>query len=131
VPAAALDVPAWTGPVWGLEITIPPQKGQIEATAYRPLPTFPAVERDLALLIPNGVAAADVDAAIRSAAGPALEALFPFDLFAGTGIPEGTRSVAWRLRFRTAERTLTDAEVDAAINRTLKTLEDQFGIRRR
>nr|MBA2573118.1 hypothetical protein [Gemmatimonadota bacterium] len=38
---------------------------------------------------------------------------------------------AWRLRFRTAERTLTDAEVDAAINRTLKTLEDQFGIRRR
>ncbi|CAN5861781.1 phenylalanine--tRNA ligase subunit beta [soil metagenome] len=131
VPAAALDVPAWTGPVWGLEITIPPQKGQIEAAVYRPLPTFPAVERDLALLLPSGVAAGEVDAAIRSAAGPALEALFPFDLFAGTGIPEGTRSVAWRLRFRTAERTLTDAEVDAAINRTLKTLEDQFGIRRR
>lgn len=131
VPAPAVDVRAWTGSVWGLEISIASQKVQVEAAVYRPLPTLPAVERDLALLIPNAVAAAEVDAAIRSAAGAALEALVPFDLFQGAGIPEGTRSVAWRLRFRMAERTLTDAEVDAAINRTLKTLEDRFGIRRR
>ncbi len=124
-------LPARGGAVWGLEVTIAPQNAQVDAAAYHPLPIFPAVDRDLALLIPDGVTAAEVDSAIRTAAGPMLEALFPFDLFQGAGIPQGNRSVAWRLRFRTAERTLTDAEVDAAINRTLKTLEDRFGIRRR
>lgn len=126
-----LDVPAWAGPVWNVEVRIAAGEAGREAVVYRALPSFPATERDLALLVPDGTPATEIDATIRVAAGPHLEALHPFDLFQGPGIPEGTRSIAWRLRFRAAERTLTDADVDAAITRTLTTLEDQLGIRRR
>ena len=100
------------------------------AIRYAALPTQPGSERDLALLVPVAVRAAELEAAIRGAAGELLEAVFPFDLYEGKGVPEGVRSLAWRLRFRAADRTLTDAEVDLAINRVLAALEEQ-GVRRR
>jgi phenylalanyl-tRNA synthetase beta chain len=57
--------------------------------------------------------------------------VFPFDLYEGKGLPEGMRSLAWRLRYRAADRTLTDAEVDASVERVLKALEERHGVRRR
>lgn len=130
VAASTLDAPAWAGEVWALEARLPVGvRGA--APAYVPLPEHPASERDLALLTPNAVSAAEVEAVIRENAGGALEAVGPFDLYVGKGIPEGTRSVAWRLRFRAADRTLTDAEVDAAVARTLAALEERLGVRRR
>ncbi|MBV9773283.1 MAG: hypothetical protein JO040_05000, partial [Gemmatimonadetes bacterium] len=130
VAAGALDAPAWAGEVWALELRLP--VGVVAAAAvYRPLPEHPASERDLALLTPTSVSASEVEAVIRGSAGPALDAVTPFDLYVGKGIPEGTRSVAWRLRFRAADRTLTDAEVDAAVTRTLAALEERLGVRRR
>ncbi|HYW07906.1 MAG TPA: hypothetical protein VE913_13180, partial [Longimicrobium sp.] len=72
-----------------------------------------------------------VGATLRETAGELLEFVAPFDLFEGKGIPEGTRSVAWRLRFRAADRTLTDTEVDAAVELTLRALEERHGVRRR
>jgi phenylalanyl-tRNA synthetase beta chain len=71
-----------------------------------------------------------VEEIIRSSAGALLEDVFPFDLYEGKGIPEGTRSVAFRLRFRSPERTLTDREVDSAVDRVLAALEAK-GVKRR
>lgn len=126
-----VDAPAWAAPVFVLEARVPAKVAERRATRYRPLPDFPASERDLALLVPVPVASADVGATIRDAAGALLESVFPFDLYEGKGVPEGTRSLGWRLRFRKAEGTLTDAEVDAATARVLRALEERHGVRRR
>jgi phenylalanyl-tRNA synthetase beta chain len=131
VSARAVDAPAWAEPVWALEVVLPAAPAVRPAARFEPLPEFPAVERDLALLVPVERAAAEVEAVIRESAGELLQEVRPFDLYAGKGIPEGTRSVAWRLRFRLPERTLTDAEVDRALGRVLPALEEQLGVRLR
>lgn len=129
--SGTVDAPAWAAPVFVLEARVPAKVAERRATTYRPLPEFPASDRDLALLVPVTVSSADVGATIRDAAGRLLETVFPFDLYEGKGVPEGTRSLGWRLRFRKAEGTLTDAEVDAATERVLRALEERHGVRRR
>ncbi len=126
-----VDVPAWAGPVFVVEATLPGRSAGRREVLYQPIPVHPGSERDLALLVPTGVAGADVDGTIRQAAGALLEDVYPFDLYEGKGIPDGTRSVAFRLRFRAPERTLTDAEVDGAVDGVLRALEERHGIRRR
>jgi len=126
----SVDAPAWAAPVLVLEAALPASAGRT-GVRYQPLPTFPGSERDLALLVPFAVTAAELEETIRGAAGPLLEAVFPFDLYEGKGLPEGTRSLAWRLRFRAADRTLTDAEVDESVGRVLAALEEKHGVRRR
>jgi phenylalanyl-tRNA synthetase beta chain len=117
--------------VWTLELRLPDAAMDRRGIRYAPLPTQPASERDLALLVPHAVTAEQVGATIVDAASVLLEGLAPFDLYAGKGLPEGTRSVAWRLRFRATDRTLTDAEVDAEVERVLRALEERHGVRRR
>jgi len=81
------------------------------APRYVALPRFPPVQRDLAFVLADpALAAADVEAAIRTAAGPLLRGLAVFDVFR---LPDGGRSVAWRLTFQAEDRTLTDDEVNA------------------
>ncbi|HET8654214.1 MAG TPA: phenylalanine--tRNA ligase subunit beta [Longimicrobiaceae bacterium] len=130
VRADAVDAPAWAEPVFAVELVLP---GRLEVPqpVYRPLPEFPAVERDLALLVPDGTEAAQVDAVLRAAGGDLLERAWPFDLYAGKGVPEGTRSLAWRLRFRHSERTLTDEEVDRAVDAVLRALGEELDVQRR
>ncbi|MBW3629117.1 MAG: phenylalanine--tRNA ligase subunit beta [Gemmatimonadetes bacterium] len=122
VLASSVDSPAWADRLFGLEITL--SAADVASIRYAPLPEYPAVERDLALLVPQGTAAAELERVIRSAAGTLLEEVGPFDLYAGAGIPEGTRSLAWRLRFRRPDRTLTDAEVDRSVDGVLRALEE-------
>jgi phenylalanyl-tRNA synthetase beta chain len=128
--SGAVDAPAWAGPVYLLELRLP---GAVESgpVTYRALPLYPAVERDLALLVPHGTEGGEVDRVVRGAAGTLLEELWPFDLYAGPGIPEGTRSLAWRLRFRRADGTLTDAEVDKAVDGVLRALGEELNVVRR
>jgi phenylalanyl-tRNA synthetase beta chain len=126
-----VDAPAWASPVYFVEARLPAQVPDKRATRYAPLPTFPASERDLALLVPDSVAAALVEGTVRETAGPLLNAVWPFDLYAGKGVPEGTRSIGFRLRFRSEERTVTDAEVDKEVDRVLRALEERHGVRRR
>ena len=129
VRAAAVDAPAWADPVWAAELVL---EAPVRVRArFAALPTHPAIERDLALLVPETVTAAEVEQAVRSAAGPLLEATLPFDLYRGEGVPAGSRSLALRLRFRAADRTLTDAEADAATARVLKRLKESHDIDRR
>lgn len=98
---------------------------------YRPLATTPAAEFDLALLLPGGVAVATVERVLRESAGPLLENLVVFDEFRGPGLPEGMRSVGWRLTFRHPTRTLRGKEVDGRRSKILQTLERELGIRPR
>jgi phenylalanyl-tRNA synthetase beta chain len=95
------------------------------------LSTTPAAEFDLALLVPDNTAAATVEAALRTAGGELLERVQLFDEFRGAGVPEGVRSLAWRLTWRHPERTLRDKEIEGRRSRLLEILDKELGIRPR
>lgn len=133
VRSGGVDAPAWADPVWILELTLP-ELGAGEGAAtplYSALPEYPPAERDLALVVPEGVAAADVERVITETGGESLEEMRPFDVYQGEGVEPGTRSIAWRLRFRRPDRTLTDPEVDGAIDAILRGLHERLGVARR
>ena len=85
----------------------------------------------LALLLPEGVRARQVDDVLRRAGGALLERVDIESDYRGAGLPAGTRSVAFRLAFRAADRTLRDAEVDETEARILAALAAELGIQRR
>ena len=117
------DRPLWAGALFGFEVAVSEERRPFEP--YRPLPTSPALERDLALVVPDGVTAAVVEAALRQHLGPLLETLSVFDHYRGPGIPAGTRSLAWHLTFRAADRTLREKDVDDLMKAALKALGSQ------
>jgi phenylalanyl-tRNA synthetase beta chain len=94
------------------------------AVQYNPLPKHPATSRDLALVTDAAVPAADLASAIRRGAGKNLETLALFDIYTGERIGAGKKSLAYTLTFRAADRTLTDTEVDASIEKVLKNLAE-------
>ena len=98
--------------------------------AYRPISRFPTVERDLALVVPEGQAAGPLLDTVRQSAGPLLQDARLFDLYRGDGVPPGTKSLAFTLRFG-ADRTLRDPEVDGRVRRVVGALEAQHGARLR
>ncbi len=123
-----LDLPPWAGDVLGLELTLPAVPSPRPDPHFQPLPAFPAVERDVALLVPDQVPQARVDEVAREAGGALLADLEVFDLFRGEGVPAGVRSLAHRFRFRSQERTLTDEEVERAIRAILDRLGEELGV---
>ena len=149
VRRVALDAPVWAAPAFGVELLLSPvsnadvappgehaygeavSAGRRPVAPFRPLPVTPASEFDLALLLPAGVLAADVERVIRNAAGDLLERLVAFDLFEGAGVPEGMRSVAWRLTLRHPERTLRDKEIEGRRSKILSALEQELHVRQR
>ena len=72
---------------------------------------FPSSDLDLAFIVPSRVTAEKVDKAVRQAAGALLVDLSLFDVYRGSGLPDGTRSLAYRLRLQALDRTLTDEDV--------------------
>lgn len=151
IELVTLDKPVWASDAFGIEITLgrlpnapiaapgshdytAGSAGRAQAkghVTYKALPTTPPAEFDLALLVPDGVTAAQVEHLLRKSAGDLLERLELFDEFRGQGIPAGHRSVAWRLTFRDATRTLRDKEVDGRRQKILRTLETELGVRTR
>jgi len=127
----AVDLPPWAGHVWAFEVTLPAEPTAPPVVTYQPRPQFPASERDVALLVPRSTPSATISKAISEAAGNDLERLELFDVYEGEGIPEGTRSLAYRLRFRSRKRTLKDKEVDRSVRTVLKRLEEDFGVKAR
>jgi phenylalanyl-tRNA synthetase beta chain len=128
IRSSAVDAPAWAGDVWGLEVALPEDPAPQPPPVSVPPPAFPSVERDFAVVVPLSMAAAEVEAAVRLKAGKHLAALEIFDVYEGEGIPEGTRSIAFRLRFRSPERTLTDKEVDRAAEKVMSHLKEVLGV---
>ncbi len=92
-----------------------------------PLARFPGLDRDLALVLDADAAHADVAAALATAGGDLLEAVTLFDVYEGPQVPAGKKSLAYTLRFRAADRTLTDAEADAAVRRIVDEVGARFG----
>jgi phenylalanyl-tRNA synthetase beta chain len=94
---------------------------------YQPLPKFPTVLRDIAILIERSVNWAEIAGAIQSLGIPELENIRLFDLYAGKELPAGKHSLALSVRYRAADRTLTDAEINELHERVITTLRETFG----
>jgi phenylalanyl-tRNA synthetase beta chain len=93
--------------------------------AYAEVSRFPAVRRDLAIVLPNDVAAADILATARAACAQApVQELLIFDVYQGQGVPDGYKSVALGITLSATERTLTDADVEPLIARLLRALAE-------
>ncbi|HET7618253.1 MAG TPA: phenylalanine--tRNA ligase subunit beta [Vicinamibacterales bacterium] len=101
------------------------------ALRAEPLPRFPSVVRDLSILVEEGLPAAAVRGTIRSAAPQTLAHVVEFDRYRGKGVAEGHISLSLRLTFRSAERTLTDEEVDGAMKDIVAALAAAHGAERR
>ncbi len=93
---------------------------------YQPLPRFPAVLRDLALVCDEGVTVYDLRECIRAAGGALLQEAAFFDVYRGAPIPEGKKSVAFSLSFRKEDSSLTDGEIEPLMARILKSLEEKL-----
>jgi phenylalanyl-tRNA synthetase beta chain len=92
-----------------------------------PLPRFPSVTRDIAVLVSDTLPAADLRATIRRAAPATLADVREFDRYQGKGVPDGKVSLALRLTFRAADRTLTDGEIQAAMDAIVGSLAAEHG----
>jgi phenylalanyl-tRNA synthetase beta chain len=90
--------------------------------AIAPIPRFPAVVRDISILIDDQLDAAAIRTTITESAGGILEEVREFDRYQGKGVPEGKVSLSLRLTFRSPDRTLTDAEVQRAMDGVLAAL---------
>jgi phenylalanyl-tRNA synthetase beta chain len=94
-----------------------------ERFAAEPVPNYPAVREDIAVLVDQSVPAADVAAVIRRSGGPLLKEVTLFDLYEGERIPAGKKSLAYHLTFQSPGKTLTDKEVSKSRQRIV----DQLG----
>ena len=94
---------------------------------YTPLPKFPAVTRDIAVLVDKTDTVGALEACIRTAAKGLLKDVALFDIYEGTNLPEGKKSVAFNLILRAEDRSLTAQEADEEIKHILGCLEKEFG----
>lgn len=122
----AADAFEVAGPAFYMEVDLAAVAAQSAGpVAFHPLPRFPAAVRDLALIVAEDVPARQVMGILRSS--PLLTEVTLFDLYRGRPIPPGHKSLAFRLRFQSPERTLTDEEVDRAQQQLLERLGREVG----
>jgi len=95
--------------------------------SFREIAQYPAVARDLALLVGRDVPAGEIEATLRAAGGEILESLHLFDVYEGKRIAAGKRSLAYSLIFRARDRTLTDDEVNTVQDRLLAAVAEKHG----
>lgn len=93
---------------------------------YKALPKYPATSRDLAMLVDVDVNAADIEKAMTKAAGQNLTQITLFDVYTGKQVEEGKKSLAFSLTFQSNDKTLTDAEIDPAIEKIVAKLQKDF-----
>jgi phenylalanyl-tRNA synthetase beta chain len=101
--------------------------GALPPIRVRPIPRFPEVERDLAIIVAERRPAAEVEATIRRHGGELLRGVRLFDLYRGAPLAATEKSLAYRLVFGTGDRTLTEAEVDGAVAAVVGGLEAELG----
>lgn len=95
------------------------------AVIYKPLPRYPAVERDLALLCDEELPVAEIESVIREAGGKLLESIALFDVYQGPQIGAGKKSVAFSLMFRSPEGTLSDGDIEPALQKIFRNLKEK------
>ena len=94
---------------------------------YTPLPKYPTVNRDLSLICSESVTVAEAENVILAAAGKLLRGVKLFDVYRGTGVPQGMKSLAFSLSLRADDRTLTDADSEAVVTKVLAALKEKLG----
>lgn len=104
-----------------IDLALPLAQRSVSFTEY---PRQPYAERDLAVIAPTGVTYSSIRDLCAAAAGPRLETLEPFDVYTGSQLGEGRRSLALRFRFRSPQRAMTDEEVDAAMGNVIRAVRD-------
>jgi phenylalanyl-tRNA synthetase beta chain len=114
-------------PVYGCWIALD-DLPEYRPPVYRPPSKFPSTYRDLALICDPDLPAAELEAAIRKAAGPLCTNAAAFDEYRGAQVGAGKKSVAVRVTFARSDATITDAEADAAVATALGTLERELGV---
>ncbi len=114
-------------PCYAAELSFDALKAAIDYDIkYSPLPKFPAVTRDIAMLVDRETPVAEIEAVIRKSAGKLLEDIKLFDVYEGEQIPEGKKSVAYSAVFRAADRSLTGDEVQEVFDKVLKNLASEL-----
>ena len=98
---------------------------------YKPIPRFPAIERDIALLVKADLESAEILKVIRESGGALLEKAELFDVYKGAPIPPGMKSMAYALRYRDPAKTLTDEEIAGPHEAILKALQEKFNAKLR
>ena len=98
------------------------------AVKFQPYSAYPASDRDLAFFAPMQVSVAEIERLINKTGGKLLESVSLFDQYRGETVPDGQRSLAFRLVYRASDRTLTDEDVDPVHQKVRKTLEKQFQV---
>jgi len=93
---------------------------------YRPLPKYPYIERDIAIIVSEGITKEDAEKAIFSVNSDLIEAVHLFDVYTGKPIPSGKKSLAFSIRYRAGDRTLTDSEVNQLHSEILCRLEAEL-----
>jgi phenylalanyl-tRNA synthetase beta chain len=96
--------------------------------SYRRVSKYPSSDLDLAFEVPDSIPAASIAASLRKAGGGLLVALELFDVYRGPGVAEGSRSLAYRLRFQASDRTLNEAELTDARDACIAGVEKQAGV---
>jgi phenylalanyl-tRNA synthetase beta chain len=114
---------------WGVfELDLPALFARVpERLVYEDVITYPAVRQDLAFVVDEDVLAGALVAAAREAAGPELREMSVFDVYRGGQIPEGRKSIAFRVEFQSPERTLSDEDARALRERIVSVLAERFG----
>ncbi|MBE9052798.1 phenylalanine--tRNA ligase subunit beta [Nostocales cyanobacterium LEGE 11386] len=101
---------------------------EILVRTFHAYSTYPASDRDIAFFAPVNVSVADIEKAINKAGKGLLESVELFDEYRGENVPQGQRSLAFRLIYRASDRTLTDAEVEPVHNKVREALVEKFGV---
>ena len=115
-------------PVYCAEINMDVLMGlQLPEPTYTPLPKYPTVTRDLAIVCDEAITVAEAEAVMEKAAGKLLRDIALFDIYRGANIPEGKKSLAFSLSLRADDRTLTDSDSEQVVTRVLEALQSQLG----
>lgn len=93
---------------------------------FKELPRYPETSRDLAIIVDDEIPAGEIFETIRNNSGELLESLDLFDVYKGTPVPEGKKSLAFNLVFRHPERTLVDEDINVIIDKILEELQSKF-----
>ncbi len=100
---------------------------QLPEPTYTPLPKFPTVTRDLAIVCNEEITVAQAEAVMEKAAGKLLRDIALFDIYRGANIPEGKKSMAFSLSLRADDRTLTDSDSEQVVARVLDAMQKELG----
>ena len=94
---------------------------------YKPLPKFPSIERDIAIVVSDEISAGQIDEIIRTKGAKLVEKVELFDVYKGSQIEEGYKSLAYKIVYRSSEKTLTEKDITKAHNKILNSLANQVG----